>query len=133
MKIHGTPPFRKVLVVDDDEASACLSTMILSETCAAQDIEVARDGYAATRLIQENCNPDIIFLDIHMPKMDGFGFLEHLSTLGLSEKTKIVMLSGSSSKEDREKAFSYLNVLDFVEKPLTEESIRRIGTAYGTF
>jgi CheY-like chemotaxis protein len=65
-----------------------------------------------------------------MPKMDGFGFLEHLRKIGLSMKTKIIMLSSSCSKEDRDKALSYKNVLAFVQKPLTEDIIRKIQAAY---
>ena len=130
MKIQEAPLFKKILVVDDDEASACLSTTVLSDMHAAKDIEVAQDGYIASQLIDESNCPDIIFLDIHMPKMDGFGFLEHLRKIGLSMKTKIIMLSSSCSKEDRDKALSYKNVLAFVQKPLTEDIIRKIRAAY---
>lgn len=127
METTEKPLFQKVLLVDDDEASVFLSTTILNEMHAAQDIEVARDGYIACGVIGEHNWPDVIFLDINMPKMNGFDFLEHLRKTGDIIKTKIVMLSTSSRKEDMDKAFSYKNVLGYVEKPLTEETVRRIA------
>jgi CheY-like chemotaxis protein len=134
MEPQEKPLFTKILLVDDDEASAYLSSTILSDMHAAKDIDVARDGYSASGLLREDGNwPDIILLDINMPKMDGFEFLEHLKRIGASLRTKIIMLTTSSRKEDKEKAFSYRNVLDYVEKPLTEEIVRRIALAYGRF
>jgi len=127
---HEKPIFTKILLVDDDEASVYLSSTILQEMHAAEDIEIARDGYSASGLLGKGRWPDIILLDINMPKMDGFEFLEHLKKMGASLKTKIIMLTTSARKEDKEKAFSYRNVLDYVEKPLTEEIVRKIAIAY---
>lgn len=122
--------FEKILLVDDDEASAFLSTIILSDMQAANDIVVARDGYSASDLLGEGISPDIIFLDINMPRMDGFEFLERIEKNGTVKKAKIIMLSACSRKEDKEKAFSFKCVLDYVEKPLTEDKVRNITTAY---
>jgi len=95
MKIQEAPLFKKILVVDDDEASACLSTIILSDMHAAKDIEVAQDGYIASQLVDESNCPDIIFLDIHMPKMDGFELLHHCNTLPASHRPgRVIAISG---------------------------------------
>ncbi|THU34038.1 response regulator [Niastella caeni] len=123
-------PINKVLLVDDDAAANYLSKELLEELHAAKEIEVAEDGLSAIdKMKQKNC-PDIIFLDIKMPGMDGFDFLEGLKALTLSKSVKIVMLTSSVRPEDKEKAFTYKGVVDFFEKPLTPEKIQMVATTY---
>jgi len=124
------PMFRKILLVDDDEASNFYSDTILREMDAAKEIDIAEDGSEACHLLVPGKCPDIIFLDIRMPKMDGFNFLDQLNKLGSCPNTRVVMLTSSTRKEDKEKAFSYKNVLDYFEKPLTEEIVRRVSEEY---
>ena len=122
--------FSKVLLVDDDEASNFLSETILSDMHIAKEISIAEDGLKASRLVKdENC-PDIIFLDIRMPRMDGFDFLEYLSKRGNCKQTKVIMLTSSPRKEDKEKALGYANVLDYFEKPLTEQMVLKVSEEY---
>lgn len=129
MRNPEKPQFSKILLVDDDEAFIFLATMVLHEMHVAKDIQVARDGCIACEVICQCSCPDLVFLDVNMPRMDGFDVLEHLQRTGMAMTMKIVMLSTSSRKEDRDRAFSYKNVLDYLEKPLTEEMIRRIAAA----
>jgi len=121
------PKFNKILLVDDDEACNFLSSIIISDLDAANEVETATDGIVACDLIQKQKCPDIIFLDIRMPRMDGFGFLDNLEKTGLCEHVKIVMLTSSIRKEERDKALSYKCVVDYFEKPLTEEIIQKIA------
>ena len=127
------PMFRKILLVDDDEASNFLSDTILRDMNAASEIVVADDGSTATNFVGNGDCPDIIFLDIRMPRMDGFRFLDYLNKLDNCKNTKVVMLTSSARKEDREKAFHYSNVLDYFEKPLTEQIVRKVSEEYFKF
>lgn len=118
------------MLVDDDEASNFLSRTILDDMGAAREIEVAEDGDIACELIgKDNC-PDIIFLDIRMPRMGGFDFLNRLNKKGSCSKSKIVLLTSSAREEDRQKALQYQNVVDYLEKPLTEEAAQKVIKAY---
>jgi CheY-like chemotaxis protein len=122
--------FNKILLVDDDEACNFLSSIIISDLDAANEVEMARDGIIACDLIKKERCPDIIFLDIRMPRMDGFGFLDSLVKSGLCDHVKIVMLTSSVRKEERDKAFSYKWVVDYFEKPLTEEIIQKVANTH---
>src|SRR6266542_2246493 len=113
--------FNKVLLVDDDEATNFLAALAIQNLNIANQIEVAEDGLIAYEWIKHNNCPDIIFLDIRMPRMDGFDFLENLSEMNTCKNVKIVMLTSSSRSEDRTKALSYKCVVAYFEKPLTEE------------
>lgn len=72
--------------------------------------------------------PDVIFLDLNMPNVDGFGFLESFKNLPQKtrDKSRIVVLTSSNSQKDRDLAFSYKNVIQFVTKPLKQSDIEEL-------
>ena len=116
----------KILLIDDDEATNVLSRVLLKKLQAAKEILVAGDGLIACELIKESGCPDIIFLDIRMPRMDGFEFLAYIQKMDICKNAKIVMLSSSVLQEDKERAFTYAQVVDYQEKPITKEMIERV-------
>jgi CheY-like chemotaxis protein len=123
-------PINKILLVDDDAAANYLSKELLESLNAAKEIEIAENVLRALKIIsQEDC-PDIIFLDIKMPGLDGFDFLDKLKKLTLSKNVKIVMLTSSLRPEDKLRAFSYKAVVDYLEKPLTPEKVQMIATTF---
>ena len=123
-------PINKILLVDDDAAANYLSKELLESLNAAKEIEIAENVLRALKMIsQEDC-PDIVFLDIKMPGLDGFDFLDKLKKLTLSKNVKIVMLTSSLRPEDKLRAFSYKAVVDYLEKPLTPEKVQMIATTF---
>jgi len=123
-------PINKILLVDDDAAANYLSKELLESLQAAKTIEIAENVLRALKMIsQEDC-PDIVFLDIKMPGLDGFDFLDKLKKLTLSKNVKIVMLTSSLRPEDKLRAFSYKAVVDYLEKPLTPEKVQMIATTF---
>jgi CheY-like chemotaxis protein len=123
-------PINKILLVDDDAAANYLSKELLESLHAAKEIEIAENCLRALELIKQADSPDIILLDIKMPGLDGFDFLEKLKSLALSKKIKVVMLTSSLRPEDKLRAFSYKAVVDYFEKPLTPEKVQMIATTY---
>jgi len=122
--------FNKVLLVDDDKSMNFLSQEILKIMNAAKEIQVAEDGLDACKLLAgQNC-PDIIFLDIRMPRMDGFDFLENFTRMNTCKQVKIIMLTSSMRAEDKKKALAYNAVVEYIEKPLTEALIQKIADTY---
>jgi len=122
--------FNKVLLVDDDDATNFLAELAFRNLNIANEIEVASDGLIACEWIKQNNCPDIIFLDIRMPRMDGFDFLDNFSGMNVCKHVKIVMLTSSSRAEDKKRALTYKEVVEYIEKPLTEELIQKIADTY---
>lgn len=124
----------KVLCIDDDSISLTISKLLLKRTGFADQIFTAIDGSDALiffdTLFAENSNPldaapNLIFLDINMPVMNGWAFLDAY-ILQYAEKlpnTKIIILSSTIDPEDQLHAKKYNVVMEFVSKPLSVENI----------
>ena len=131
-----------VLLIDDDEPTNFLSQMIIEEADCAKDVHVANSGAAALRYLtseQEGHNreathqqPDLIFLDINMPAMNGWEFLQRYNGLDNRQMRNVViiMLTTSLNPDDRLKAESIAGVAGFEHKPLTADKLEGILKKY---
>jgi CheY-like chemotaxis protein len=119
---------KKILLVDDSQPFNFLSKTVLKQNKVNCTVVEVLNGQIALDYLTENQDwPEVILLDINMPVMDGFQFLEAYQKLNKQGKeTKIFVLSSSSREEDREKSLSCEGVEDFFDKPLTESHIRII-------
>lgn len=124
-------PFKKILLIDDDEATNFLSRALLEKLHAAKEIMVAEDGGVACELIKQSGCPDLIFVDIRMPQVDGFEFLDLLQTMNICQNVKVVMLSSSLLPEDKQRAFTYDRVIDCLEKPISKGMIEKVARDIG--
>ena len=127
-----------VLLVDDDYTSNYLSRVMIEDTGFADHIYVSENGADALQFIEEcysdkgllpdHLCPDLILLDINMPVMDGFGFLEAFQQMPRVRKDNIsvVMLTSSANRKDMERAHQY-NIAGYLDKPLTEEKIKSLA------
>lgn len=123
-------PLNCILLVDDDSINNFINIKILRKIGASEKVKTALNGQEALEYIKEFCQatelccPDLIFLDINMPVMNGFEFLEayrHLK-LGNKCKVKIVVLTTSTNPSDLDRIRD-LGITDFLSKPLTEEKV----------
>jgi CheY-like chemotaxis protein len=123
----GTPSlkYRNIAVIDDDFVESYITERMIA--IAAHPDKVKKYDSAERALLDFSKNknrpedlPDIIFLDINMPDMDGFDFLERFDNLDekIKGKGKIVILSSSLNPRDYEKAISNKYVTRFLSKPL---------------
>jgi CheY-like chemotaxis protein len=117
-----------VLLVDDDEASNFLTKILLEKLGAAEKIEVVLNGqqaltYMQTQGVTPAC-PDLILLDINMPIMNGFEFLEHLGEVSLSKTPRIVLLTSSISPRDADQARSFR--VEMINKPVTLDKLKAL-------
>ncbi|MFZ2904809.1 MAG: response regulator [Cyclobacteriaceae bacterium] len=88
----------------------------------------AEEALAWLHTVNGETPPDIIFLDLNMPQVDGFAFLESFKNVSqkIRDKSRIVVLTSSNSQKDRDLAFSYKNVIQFVTKPLKQSDIEEL-------
>ncbi|MCY7360245.1 MAG: response regulator [Rudanella sp.] len=119
-----------VLLVDDDADDNYFHQIVIDEMNITERIEVALDGVEALNFLKkENLTyPDIIFLDVNMPKMNGWEFMEAYKELRADQKVKVVvvMLSTSENPEDKKRAGQFSEIVGFSSKPLTEEMLNGI-------
>lgn len=129
-----------MLLVDDDEGHNYLTKMVIQEAAIAQHIHTVWDGGEAIDYLTgrgkfngATCpKPDLILLDINMPVMDGWDFMEEYCKLEDAQRrgTMIVMLSTSMNPDDRARARTIPHISDFKSKPLTSEALREIVQRY---
>lgn len=116
--------YKKIILIDDNDTINFYNEDIVSETNLFEDIVILDSGKAAIDYFENNNPnefPDLVLLDIKMPDYDGFEVLDELEDVQGFENVTISMLTTSQHKRDTEKYKRYENVVDFIEKPLTEE------------
>lgn len=122
-----------ILLVDDDKTTNFLNELMLRKLAVAEKLLVALNGQEALEVLREHCTegtpscPVLIFLDINMPVMNGFEFLDAYRQLPWIQQqpTIIVMLTTSLHSRDLRQA-EQLPVAGFVSKPLTEQKVQAI-------
>ncbi|HYG39394.1 MAG TPA: response regulator [Cytophagales bacterium] len=125
--------FKRILLVDDDQITNFLNENLIKEMNISDYISIANDGQEALDYVKLNCLGsgnvngaccDLILLDLNMPVMDGFEFLEKVSELKIDTSISIVLLTTSSNERDLERAKTF-NIMGYINKPLTEAKIQQ--------
>jgi CheY-like chemotaxis protein len=122
-----------VLLVDDDEDCNFFHERLLIRANCTDCVEVAYDGQHAINYLRSvneriNLNPEIIFLDINMPKMNGWEFLDEYKNFDKSLKAKIVLiiLTTSLNPDDLKRSRCYVDVKGFENKFLEKDVLSKI-------
>lgn len=132
----GTP-LNCILLIDDDEPTNFLNRLTLEQAGCARDIRVAQSGQEALDYLH-SCGegapprPDMIFLDINMPAMDGWEFLERYRRLPSDRKADIVliMLTTSLNPDDELRTRAIPEVSGFENKPLSPQRVNALLEKY---
>lgn len=119
------------VLIDDSDIDLFIQRRFLEVYNFSKNLISFKSAEDALKELETNfdrLSPDVIFLDLNMPNVDGFGFLEGFKSLPkkVQEKSKIVVLTSSNSQKDRAQAFSYANVIHFVTKPLKQVDIEEL-------
>ena len=121
---------KTLALVDDDAVFVYLTKIAIEETNLVDLIKVFENGLEAITFLEENKDnlaelPEVILLDLSMPIMNGWQFLEEFVMLNPSIGKKITsyVCSSSISPDDVNKAKSISEVTDFIVKPITKEKL----------
>lgn len=123
--------FELVYVVDDDPLYTFSMNKVLKLTDFCHEAKFFKNGQEALdelipSLTGEGKIPDVIFLDISMPLMNGWQFLDNLAQYPLNEEIKIFIVSSSIDPYDTGKSSSYAIVTDYIYKPITIEKMKEL-------
>lgn len=133
MVLHK-PKLKNILIVDDDDEYNFITEDIFQDTDLNCHLIFKLWAKDALDYLEENKGnfPDLILLDINMPIMNGWEFLEAYESRNyhITEPTIIIMNSSSVYQEDKEKAKTYAKVVDYIDKPFTVKKIYRIRDTY---
>lgn len=110
----------KTVLVVEDEPNIVLSLQFIMRQ-AGYTVRIASDGEQALRAVAEYV-PDLVLLDIMLPKRDGFAVCEEIRNNPACKNVKIIMLSAKSREADREKAIQ-LGADEFVTKPFSTRAL----------
>lgn len=125
--------FKKVLLVDDDDIANILHAKTLKKHNFCEEIGTAENGEVALSVIQSSPLPDILFLDLKMPNMDGFDFLTNFQKLPeeITRGIAVFVLTSSISKNDYEKVRQF-NIKGYLNKPLNLEKLEEVKISLST-
>ncbi len=120
-----------VLLIDDDKVSHFINGRLLQHI-GVTNILTAANGKEALELlkqisIEQRPSPDVIFVDLDMPVLNGFGFIEGFKNLDISDKHSLIIaiLTSSSNPRDQARA-AELGITQYLTKPISEASLRAI-------
>jgi CheY-like chemotaxis protein len=123
---------KNIILVDDDKIFNFLSEKTIMSLGLANEVHFALNGKQALELLEkyrdgEIGRPDIIFLDLNMPIMNGYQFIEAFTNMDLPDKHKItiVVLSSSADPNDVSRTRE-LGIRYYFNKPLSKEEIRKL-------
>ena len=119
-----------ILLVDDEDDCNFVTRLVLKKAGHTGRLTCFTSADEALTYLRNGCDaPDIMFVDINMPKLTGFDLLSICESEGLLPNgcTSVVMFSSSNRPADLEKALSFRSVIGYVEKALTVESFERVS------
>jgi response regulator of citrate/malate metabolism len=125
------PKYNCVLLIDDDGVTNFINHRLIKKMNITECISSAVNGNEALKYLKEysqknnNLGPELILLDINMPVLDGFEFLEQFEKISLANKDriKIIILTTSTHQKDILKISSNTKI-GYINKPLTQEKLQ---------
>ena len=120
------------MIIDDSESDVFLAKHYLQECGHYESIHTEEDGSTALEALNGKIDPDIIFLDLHMPRVNGFEFLkEYKLRINPPRSAIIVMAHSQDLLEELRETIDFTFVRDVILKPLTREIVIELAHRFG--
>ncbi len=119
-----------ILLIEDDHIAIFIAKTNLDRIFQYNDLLIAHNGEEALNLLKSiedpNLLPDLVLLDINMPLVDGWDFMDHISELNLKKEIPIFILTSSIDPSDIRKSQQYSEIKGFLSKPITTQALDEI-------
>jgi CheY-like chemotaxis protein len=128
-------PEISLFLIDDDDINTFIVSKIAERSGFQVSVSSAHNGkiavdYVENLLKEKKSVPDLILIDINMPVMNGWEFVEAIDALKIEKRMDMYMLSSSVYENDIEKAKTYSSVKGFISKPLSMERLKELFEAF---
>ncbi len=122
---------KQIMILDDDGTINFVTEKLLLHYNKNYQVTSFTDPDIALASLKDKYNhaellPDIIFLDINMPKLSGFDFLDRVAQYGFGNKMQVIMYTSSNSILDKKKSELYKNVIGYMEKPFSAHAYNKM-------
>jgi len=111
-----------LIIVDDDAEYIFFHKLLAKKSGLSEDPLTFSSGQEVidhlSSIIDQDINNTLIFLDIYMQDVDGWGVLDYLESVNRHDKIKVILITSSVSMDDKRKAIQYQSVIEYIEKPL---------------
>ena len=119
---------KSVLLIDDDVVNNFINTTLFEKLKICKNINIFKNGREGLNFLKETCHnpgqcPELVLLDINMPVMDGYDFVQEFNELNLHHRINIAVLT-TSTRLQEEEMMRNLGVRHFFRKPMSEEKIK---------
>jgi CheY-like chemotaxis protein len=116
-------------IIDDDKLSIKLMSMLISKNKFCEEIISFNNSQAALNELTKNCNdsaslPDVILLDLNMPLLDGWQFLDEFGQLPIKKEISIFIVTSSIDPSDIDMVKKYAIVKNYIMKPITAQKLK---------
>lgn len=117
-----------VMIVDDDAGVLFLHELMVRESGLSDDVNTFNNAEAAIHYLKKSLKkqPVIVFLDINMPVMNGWDFLDHITNNDSFQQVNVIMVTSSVNKSDKIKTKNYSQIIGFIEKPLSLNDCKKL-------
>jgi CheY-like chemotaxis protein len=119
----------QVLIIDDDEINNFIVERLIHRLSPESEVIACTNGAEALGFLEktvskDNSFPDFIFLDLRMPVLDGWGFLDEYQKRGFQNQCSVIILTSSIFRYDIDRAHEHVVPTQLISKPLTLDHLR---------
>lgn len=117
-----------IVIIDDDAVVLFLHKILVQKSPLSSPLYCFDNGSEAYSYLcnRKSINPILVLLDINMPQMSGWDFLDRINNEGCDQNVWVVMVTSSINSSDKQRAQKYPQVIDYLEKPLSREACEKL-------